>query len=483
MEREKFEDSWKDAFKDAEANPSENLWTSIELDLEKANGDVMKRRVLFFKLLAAASVVFAMCFGGLYLYEQRNLSNSSQVSFNKIQAPESMQDLLSESAPYGTSGSPKGAEGTQKYDAHTVDNSSTHKDQNSVTLSVASKGTLSGKTKPFDKSTQVSVIPAGLESQESYNNSGISQSSKSFLLAGKPLPPLVLIQRLKVALPEKESDPVELMLARLAKEESKYREEENKKKKNKNNIGEDENLWTSVGFSAGSFNTVTSGTSDLNALGSSDFTSSIVVSNNAADNQSKASGFTYSAGLSVGTKVAERWVLQGGVNYLSQSSSYTTNAVISSPNQPYKAASITALNALENYSSGRIINTTPYDVNNSLQYISVPMQAGYLLINRDFGVQLNAGVSTDLFLQNTITPQESGIAKSTQGSGENSPYRSVNFIGLMGTEISYRVGQHYRLSVNPGLRYPFSSMYKSELGVDAMPITFDVGLRFRYIFH
>ena len=68
MERRKFEDSFQEAFKDAEINPSENVWTNIELDLERANGDNMKRRIIFFKMLAAASVVFALCAGGLTYY-------------------------------------------------------------------------------------------------------------------------------------------------------------------------------------------------------------------------------------------------------------------------------------------------------------------------------------------------------------------------------------------------------------------------------
>ena len=43
MERGEFNDLMKDAFKDAEATPSENVWTNIELDLEKAErGDKIR---------------------------------------------------------------------------------------------------------------------------------------------------------------------------------------------------------------------------------------------------------------------------------------------------------------------------------------------------------------------------------------------------------------------------------------------------------
>ncbi len=130
-----------------------------------------------------------------------------------------------------------------------------------------------------------------------------------------------------------------------------------------------------------------------------------------------------------------------------------------------------------------VAQTFPYNVNNNVRFVNVPLQAGYLVVNKKFGLQLNAGVSTDVFLQNTITPDGGGLSKTTQGSGDESPYRSLNFSGLMGTEFSYKLGDRYRLSLNPGLRYPFSSVYKSNTGVDSTPLTFDVGLRFRYIFH
>jgi hypothetical protein len=90
MERRKFEDAVKDAFSGAEASPTETVWTNIELDLERAEGDKMRRRIVFYKLVAAASVAFAMCMAGLGYYAvTKNESGvgGNALSINSTQGP------------------------------------------------------------------------------------------------------------------------------------------------------------------------------------------------------------------------------------------------------------------------------------------------------------------------------------------------------------------------------------------------------------
>jgi hypothetical protein len=277
-------------------------------------------------------------------------------------------------------------------------------------------------------------------------------------------------------------DPVLQMLARLDQREKEVQDEKENKKKGQN---QNENLWTSVGFAAGSFNTVQSVTS---SPAPATLYSNMSLAAPIVDQETKASGYTYSMGVNVGTKISERWVFQGGVNYLTHSSEYTANNVVAATphfqQQRFRAASTNDLiHANENDLNNKIVYTAPYSVNNSMRYLSIPMQAGYLLVNKTFGFQLNAGLATDLFLQNTIKADSDQLDKSSQPAGSDSPYRSVNLSGLFGTEVSYRFGDHYRISLNPGIRYPFNTIYKSELGVQSTPLTFDLGLRFRYIFH
>ncbi|HMQ00653.1 MAG TPA: hypothetical protein PKC24_12790, partial [Cyclobacteriaceae bacterium] len=77
--KKKFEAQWKDAFEGAEWPASEKVWTNIELELHKAGTGRMKKRLLMYQLLAAASLVFALGIGGVAVFrlmQQQEPGNS-----------------------------------------------------------------------------------------------------------------------------------------------------------------------------------------------------------------------------------------------------------------------------------------------------------------------------------------------------------------------------------------------------------------------
>ncbi|MFO7257470.1 MAG: hypothetical protein DIU61_007245 [Bacteroidota bacterium] len=505
MERQKFEESFRKSFDNAEVQPSEKVWMNIELDLERLERGHMKKRLTFFKFLAAASVVFGLGLAGtgLYLLSVNRTTPADLTAQQKDTAPirsegESGEQPLSsepsviadsESSSIASAETPTESSSRSSDERSSVSERSSSSDQPSQSsassstprqsLASASDPQHANATDSRDVVTTIdrAAVQEATSQRLAYADGAVAvndrQVGQSAIPAfrDRPLPPLVKQKTIVPHFPKTEPDQVDLLLASIAMEERAERE----RKKY-----DDERIWTSVGFSAGTFSNNSTGTVQPPMLFAG--TSNMTAANNTLASESRASGVAYSVGVNVGGRIASRWVLQGGINYITQNASFTSDAVLTDDFlnfSPVYSAEITkAADA-----SARVVPTAPYGVNNSMEFLSIPIQAGYLVVNRAFGIQVMGGVATDLFIQNTLEPQSGNLAKVTNGNGSDSPYRTINFSGLVGTEFSYRFADKYRISLNPGLRYPFNSMYKSDVGISATPVTFDVGLRFRYIFN
>jgi hypothetical protein len=491
MEKGKFEDKWKDAFRDGEISPSENVWTNIELDLERDESGGIKRKLLFYQSLAAASVIFALAVGGttLYFFRSQTDARIPQVAQLKNEKPV----INKESSETTTAMIDADQDITidQKAD---LQNPEQH---NRATIKSSHNNQL--------KKVRRSYHPTSINQLAQQNGESIIKENK-ILSVDEPevqiynrIEDIAIQNDMQVtlnaanlpslkALPvnafkteeistEEAGDPVALMLAKLDQREKEIGKPDQKKKR------KDENLWTSVGVAAGSFNSSGSHVSPGTANAAIQTNSSI------ATKEAKASGSAYTVGVNMGKKISNRWIVQGGVNYLAQQSVYTAQtAVTNSEFASFRPESINELNKLNQgdvkaTESNKVVTTAPYNVNNNVRYLSVPIQAGYMLVNKKFGFQFNAGLSTDLFLNNTKTAQGQTLDRINQGIADDSPYRSMNFSGLVGSELSYKFSSHYRVALNPGVHYPLNSVYKTNIGVQSAPLTFDVGLRFRYIFH
>jgi hypothetical protein len=486
MERQNFEDAWKKAFDQAEVPPSSSVWTNIELDLERANGNRLKKRLAFFQLLAAASVIFSLGVGtGIFLIKSSSETTSTAQSVgaspkfeseNAVAEPPASSPIASSEVQSGNNTQPLTLNKSNDYTS-TI---------NSTTSSnVKPQKNFSANDNVTAQSRRIAIIE-----EEKRDQTGIfgAQRERSLALAERKfLPEIVKSESIQLHVDLKPEqpiiDPVQLMLAKL---EQREREVGNVSKSKDKRSATNEKLWTSVGFAAGSYNKANGGFQQKEAsspmsLSAARQTSTMV------EKEAKASGVAYSVGANIGTKLSDRWVFQGGVNYLTQSSDYTAQGAIA-PLADHTSFRPPSINELKKISAAdateqALVNTPPYNVNNSLRYLSVPLQAGFLLVNKNIGVQLNAGVSTDVFLQNTVSAEGGNLAKTNDALGDKSSYRSVNLSGLAGTELSYRFSKNYRVALNPGIRYPFNSIYRSDAQISSTPITFDIGLRFRYIFH
>jgi hypothetical protein len=474
MEKQKFEDLFKDSFAGADASPSDAVWTNIELDLEKASGTKIKKRLLFFQLLAAASMVFAAGIGTVYYmtgydnsfdgYTNESVSlNTKNTNSELSKEQQSVQDKPVNSSSNTvinktdatTSGTTVTAGLIEEHsgEINHAGNSRKLKSIESVTR-VASNNVKPSASIASENSNSNFIVATNQEgnSQKQLNKANAINASQ------RKLPALYRYESPTLKVQTSQADPGMVLLAKLRDEEMKLQRETKKKQPT-------DKLWASVGMAAGNYNP-NSPTAKPNGM-------KISTSGTKAAASSPTAGNSYSVGASVGGKISKRFILQGGVSHLTQNSEYTSSTTMG---QSVSLNEFTSTNTKTSV-------TSPYDVSSSLQFLSLPVQAGYILLDRSLSIQVNGGVATDFFLQGVLTSSDNTLDKVTYKPGSDSPYRDVNFSGLVGTEVSYKVGRNYRIAVNPGVRYALNSIYKSEVSSQMLPITFDVGLNFRYIFN
>lgn len=483
MESGEENNIWKSKLAGAEFEPGENVWENIQTSLDKEEEvKKLKRRLIYFQWTAAAATLLLFGLGyASYRFIEQKQQESIQLSNQIAELQKAEQSItIKEDNLFDQS-----RERNQRLDKTETDQPKSeaifnqNKGRTDITL-IAKKNQniatslnteenkierkeLSGiKLSTFKKYEVVenqSILQnqIALSTQLNYSN----QESKSVI--DNNLTTDVKVER------KTEVSPIILNQTENALALDEKKDEEKAK-------DADEKFWTSVGFSAGSFNNITPTNS---AAPANTFRSSLA--GQTASEESNSPGYTYAVNLLVGAKVSEHWILQGGVSYMNQVSNYSANSALTE-NASLQVASVNQFDKNKDNESASIVATTPYTVNNSIEMISFPVQAGYIVFEKKWGLIINTGIATDLFLQNTLAPNAENIATTTTGRGSESPYRPINFAGLIGSEISYRFGTQYRISLAPGIRYPFQSIYKDRLDVKSTPLTFDLGLRFKYIF-
>lgn len=441
-ERNKFERAWQDVFAQAEQTPSQEVWMGVERNLAIAEGGQMKRQVVFYQRVAAAAVLMALALGAITTYYVYTTDRETSLAQSPI---ENSTSRISE-AQRATENKNSGNTTAERQDTHTPDA------DRSVLTVMEEEDT---QEKQDTKTRHANMLAIANPQHELLTNQirnvdfvGLDDIYVGVPAEVKGKPRAVVIVRKLPALPA-------TMMAET-------------KQKNKS----DEQLWATLGAAAGNYTPQVSGGYAMNQASSGGLSTG-----NQGSSNSSSKGNAYSVGFNVGTRLSDRWVVQGGLAYMNQAINYTSNLAAVSSNNQFRA--LVADYALS--SSGNSVTlTNPYELSSSNEYVSIPVQAGYLVLNRKAGIQINSGLATDIFLRNTLTDKSGQLDTYSESAGENSPYRTFSWSALVGTELSYRMGNHYRMALVPGLRYSLSPVVKSD--ATSNPLIWDLGFRFRYIF-
>ncbi len=297
-ESRKFEESWEKAFSDAEINPSEKVWDGIDMHLSKMESGSMKRRVVFYQRLAAASILFALLAGGVVAQKSKpidkeplvhgNIQKEMATAINGTSASKlSEENLIQKNSPSSVQDEGIREKSTGKYVTPKEKDSRHLLGSNSLASLVADKeqnGIASEKNENF-RSTHLTRECPTISSEE--------LPVVEIKLTGEPTRTVAQAKRFK-----------EPTVA------------------SKNEQKDDRGWWASVGGTAGNYNPNTSVSTNFSQAQFAKVPSS---SSTAPSSSEETAGTAFSYGVNLGKKVAKRWVIVTGVNYLNQSIGYNSN--------------------------------------------------------------------------------------------------------------------------------------------------------------
>jgi hypothetical protein len=477
-----FDKRWEEAFLEAEMTPSESVWDKIDASLSKEEAGYFKRKAFLFKLLAAASIAFAL--------------GTGIFSLNYYLAPTNRPNMAQSDEPTAKDSS-DGIAQTLKPDALMETNTSSSEARERASakteddnLPVGSKADSNGLIAAFEPT---SADGSADTSDDFALNATIVDGNSELVMEGTDTrEPLELLTSLDALSPLGVHSNVE--------DEALYEPDHiylipfmprgaSKIKKNST----EGVLMASLDFSAGQFDPnfqqstpafaspnafMTSGS--RTELASFDATNKNFLLMRSRGQETKPE-LTYSYGANIGFKISPRFLLQSGLAYRkANTTTYTTSYIEnagSNSRVPFVASYDYQLSGLSKVSD---MERTGLD--NQYEFAAIPVRVGYVILNTKISVTVLAGVSSEFFLNNKIQGNSQFLQSLSNGNGENSNFKSVHFNGSVGTMLGYTFADNYMLTLEPGYRMALNSFTKDSFYLESYPSSFMLSFGVAYNF-
>jgi len=469
-ERGMFEDRLKKMFEEAKATPSNDLWTRIDADLANDKANKYERKIFVYQWVAAAAVFIAVSFAAISLFYQQpkpqdnTVATKETVNTNNNDAPSNKIDQKQQN---------------NKAMVNTEGNNS--KIDNKI---IKSQYDIPIASLPANKTEQ--------ENNESPAATGFgNQSYEQIALANN------LEKKEKFALHKPESIKLPMYVHIYKRPTVKDLELIVKKEKH------EDKFWAGVNFSSGSFdpgfsesgssfaiaNDVATTNRDATSVisGSTSFKNINAESynlNTTNDEERMSPGISYTAGINTGFRIGKRFTIETGLSYMENTNPSQTSRYIETREE--STVPLTMANYGDQAYNLSRVNYSQEEIrlNNSYEFVSVPVKAAYWLLQSDLSLALSAGVSTNIFIQNSVTNQTTDLENIRVKPGDQSPYRNVYFNGVLSTQLTYQLpGANYSIMIEPSYLLALNNMTKEDYYFNSRPKSFMLGVGLRYHFN
>lgn len=484
-----WEKEWADAFEQASLQPSESIWAGIDGHLANKELRKYKKRAVVFQWVAAASVFFSLC-GAAWLFIQSSGQDVVQPLTDRqeiITAPDAEETLLAlEPKAVGESAEEEG------------NTSTLSKNEEEKALAVKPAGPEESSSRqgiagaePAKKNSQEAVIsPTDNTSLASTHSSNPYPSKKSSLEStvlalaetGNGRQPetagMQTVEKNGFMDFDHSTKPVTAAIHKV------WLPSDMLKKKKET---EPARFWLGATLASNAFDpNFQDNDLSLQSLGESDFQptkkNQVSTARVSQWNEEQSMQVSINAGVQAAAWIGKKWVLQGGVQYGSYQSGATAGTYIdqeSSQAYPLHYANLSYDKVQMARPGSRF--AAPVAVTNSFKFISVPMQLGYVVFDRQLSLLLSPGISSEFFLRNQLSDKENRLSTFTVYSGNDAPFHTVHLKGILGAQLFYKIGDNYMISLEPSYQHALTNFSKSNSLFKSRPSNMGIAAGFRYI--
>lgn len=470
-----WEKEWAEAFEQASLQPSESVWGGIDRQLANQELRKYKKRAAFFQWVAAASVFISLC-GAAWLFIQ---SPGREAAQPMAEQQEVLTAPAAEKAPLALEQLEQKAGSASAEEAKATSVLSKGERQ-------ASPSALSGKEnrKGAIHSPTASFSLAGTASSTSFaeKKSSLEAITRALAEAGSGRRPAAkkgqTVEKNGFMHFDHSAGPI------MAAMQKVWLPSDMLKKKKE---AEPARFWLGATLASNAFDpNFQNNSPSLQNLGESDFqpTKKNQVSTARVSQWNEEQGLQLSmnAGVQAAAWLGKKWVLQGGVQYGSYQSGATAGTYVdqgSAQAYPLHYANLSYDKVQMARPGSRL--TAPVAATNTFEFISVPMQLGYVVFDRQLSLLLSPGISSEFFLRNQLSDKQNRLSTYTVYSGSDAPFQTVHLKGILGAQLFYKLGDNYMISLEPSFQHALTNFHKSSSLFQSRPSNVGLAAGFRYI--
>ncbi len=223
---------------------------------------------------------------------------------------------------------------------------------------------------------------------------------------------------------------------------------------------------TETGF----LNTVTTGSSTIESV-----------------TETMNTGVDYRVGMNVGMKISKKFSVESGLQFgqtqFNSSTSLLVQNRIFTKTLRVNSEGVFSERGQENIDNDTRVEYSREEINvmNALNYATIPVKAGYQLLERKVSVSVEAGLLTSMLLGHSMTnlAQNETVQFSRN---EESTYRNLVFSGMAGVSFGYNLMKRFDLMVQPNVSRSLQPLTRAGEGFDTTPNRFGLNAGVRYNF-